>query len=470
MTVQTQHIASANLADTLEPIEKSVLGSLLIDSELALTVEVNAYFFPTWGKVAELIISQIQETGKIDTHTLAMSAERSRICTQQEIYGIFANAAPQDFGTHVEILRQEWIRQQEIGIHRESLERFESGEPIDDILQAAAAQREIIRGNGSDENKSRARRSGEFFDNLMKQQRGELPSGVPTGLKAFDELTGGFGIPNRVRVIAARPGMGKSTLLYQIATSLAEQGCPVAIISLEMLFAQMMEIVVEQQKGIHRSKMHREGGLSEQEQQEVLNVVEWIHDLPIYVEDNLFELGPILRKMTYLARRYGVRVFLIDYLQLVDDNSKRHQNKNEKVGFISRAFSVFAQREGADVTLFSQLSRAVETRGGDKVPQMSDIRDSGNVEQDAGMIGFLYRPEYYGIQEDLEGVSLVGHMKYIQRKDRYARKLGESTQYYDTKYNRYESEEVDRDYEADTSYNPNITPAGKNNDDEDIPF
>lgn len=468
MTAIKSHITRERLTDSLIPLEKSVLGCVLVDPNRAAEVELAPYMFPNWRSVAEKLFIQIEQTGTADAQTLAYECKRAGICDKQEVYSLIGAMVQDRFEDHAATLRKEWIRREEIGIHQEVLSKLQAGEDVATSLRQADAEREVIHGFADDKHKSRVRQAGDFLDTMHKRQRGELPTGYKIGVPAFDNLSGGLGIPNRIRILAARPGMGKSTFLYQCATAAAKAGCPTVIFSLETLFGQMMETICQQRTGIPRSCMQRQDGLNEAQLRGIQSTVEWYYDLPLFVEDSTDEFGQVCNKIRQYVRKYGVKLVFIDYLQLIQDRTQRHYSKTLEVEAITRGLTVLALQEGIDIICLSQLSRAVETRGGDKRPMMSDLRHSGSIEQDAGQIWFLYRPDYYGILEDEEGQSLKGALDVIQAKDRYAGKIGEVRMWYNAKYNFYQPGESDEEV-APPAYNPNVKPTKPNTNDR-IPF
>jgi len=391
------------------------------------------------------------------------------ICEKDEIYSLVANAIPDQAEEHAATIYEEFLRRQEIMIHEKTLQRLNTGDSVTQTIQDAEAERETVHQFSDDKDKSRVDRCNSFYDELSKARRGEKPRGASTGLPNVDRYIGGIGIGGRFSIWAGRPGMGKSTFAWTAAMALADQSVPVCFIPLEMTTDEMLSKYVQAQTKISRGDMI-EGRLTDNDMIQIHSALARFHDLPIYIEENATLWGQIKNKIRQYKRKYGVRVFFIDYLQLIEERSQRHQNKTLEVEAITRGMVLTAKREGVDIVCLSQLSRECEKRG-NKRPIMSDLRHSGGIEQDAGQVLFFYRDEYYGIMEDHEGRSTKGVTEVIVAKNRY---LSSSTGTALVGYNipRDCFAPLDEEEEAtriQPDYNPHIEPERKNTDD-DIPF
>jgi len=214
--------------------------------------------------------------------------------------------------------------------------------------------------------------------------------------------------------------MGKTALCLQMALNAAKlHGKRVAIFSLEMGKNQLGVRMLSSDSGIHGLRL-RNGKLYEYEWLELQATVEKLEVLPIHIDDtpgiNIFDLRSNCRRMKL---KYGVDMVIIDYLQLMSGiNSERGGNREQEISSIARGLKNLAKELNVPVIAISQLNRAVETRGGSKRPQLSDLRESGAIEQEADIVSFIYRPEYYGIFEDGNGRSLKGIAEFIVAKHR----------------------------------------------------
>ena len=232
-------------------------------------------------------------------------------------------------------------------------------------------------------------------------------SGVPTGFAKLDKLTGGWQKSDMI-IIAARPGMGKTAMVLSMARNIAvEHKKAVAVFSLEMSSTQLVTRLIASEAGISSEKL-RKGDLSESEFQLLHHHIARLDMAPIFIDDtpalNIFELRAKCRR---LKSQHNVELIVIDYLQLMTaGGDSRGGNREQEISSISRSIKSIAKELDVPIIALSQLSRAVETRGGDKRPQLSDLRESGAIEQDADLVCFLYRPEYYKIYEDHYGSTL----------------------------------------------------------------
>ena len=233
-------------------------------------------------------------------------------------------------------------------------------------------------------------------------------SGVPTGFAKLDKLTGGWQKSDMV-IIAARPGMGKTAAVLSMARNIAvEHKKAVAVFSLEMSSTQLVTRLIASESGISSEKL-RKGDLSDAEFAILHQHIARLTNAPIFIDDtpalNIFELRAKCRR---LKSQHNVELIVIDYLQLMTTGGDSHKggNREQEISNISRSIKSIAKELDVPIIALSQLSRAVETRGGDKRPMLSDLRESGAIEQDADIVCFLYRPEYYKIYEDHYGSTL----------------------------------------------------------------
>ncbi len=220
-------------------------------------------------------------------------------------------------------------------------------------------------------------------------------TGTPSGFKDLDDKTGGFQ-PGNLIVIAARPSMGKSALVANIAENAALAGYPVALFSLEMSESELAQRFVASQAKINGEDLRR-GKVAEQQWPKILEACQRLADAPLYVDDSsdtgVLEVRAKSRRLHHQLEG-GLKLIMIDYLQLMRHEG-RVESRVEQVGQISRGLKGLARELNVPVIALSQLSRAVEQRGGDKKPILSDLRESGQIEQDSDLVMFIYREEYY---------------------------------------------------------------------------
>ena len=204
-------------------------------------------------------------------------------------------------------------------------------------------------------------------------------------------------------------------MLSCVRNAAIEFNCPCAIFSLEMSSTQLVNRLISSETLIESEKL-KNGSLDSLEWDRILIGTKDISEAPIYIDDtpglSVLELRAKARR---LVTQHGVKLILIDYIQLMNGSGN---NREQEIAMISRSLKGIAKELDIPVIALSQLSRAVETRGGDKKPQLSDLRESGSIEQDADMVMFLYRPEYYGIDQDEDGMPLQGTGEVIIAKHR----------------------------------------------------
>ena len=250
-------------------------------------------------------------------------------------------------------------------------------------------------------------------------------TGVETGIYQFDKEVGGLQDGN-LYILAARPGMGKTALILTAAMNIAKTGKPVGLFSLEMSAEQLTGRAVSAESGVSGHKLNN-GELEEKEWPLLQSAVETINALPIYIDETPgLSLMAVRTRARRMVQKYGAVVILVDYLQLMtgDDGKevRKSGNREQEIASIARGLKNLAKELGVPVIALSQLSRAVETRGGSKRPQMSDLRESGEIENAADFCGFLYRPAYYQILEREDGQVIPdGHTELIIGKHRHGK-------------------------------------------------
>ena len=226
--------------------------------------------------------------------------------------------------------------------------------------------------------------------------------GIPTGFRLLDTVLTGLGRGDLI-ILAARPGMGKTSFALNIATRVAmQQKVPVAIFSLEMTKEQLTNRILSAEAGID-SQAFRTGALRAEDWEYLALATEKLHDAPIYMDDTsgitITEMKAKIRRVNQDPARPNVGLIVIDYLQLMT-SGQRSENRVQEISSITRNLKIMAKEMNVPIIALSQLSRAVEKQGNNSShrPQLSDLRDSGSIEQDADCVLFLYRDSYYASQ------------------------------------------------------------------------
>lgn len=265
----------------------------------------------------------------------------------------------------------------------------------------------------------------EISDNLGKYKE---VTGVPTGFESYDKRIGGLSDEGDLIILAARPSMGKTTFALNMAHNAQKKfNYNGVFFSLEMSKKQVCRILIAKETGVSASDL-KKNKVSDLQIEHIFNTLSDESESKLFIDDESPQLTYIVSKIHKLKRDHNIKFVIIDYLQLMSCESKN--NRALEIEFISRALKGVAQALKIPIVALCQLNRAVETRGGSKRPQLSDLRDSGAIEQDASVVTFLWRPEYYGILEDEEGVSLEGVTVLITKKNRFG-EIGEDCLFFD---------------------------------------
>ncbi|GAC1381076.1 MAG: replicative DNA helicase [Hymenobacter sp.] len=267
----------------------------------------------------------------------------------------------------------------------------------------------------------RAQTMGDLFPLALDEvvQATQTPgglTGVPTCLAALDRVTGGWQ-PGQLIIIAARPGMGKTSVTLAMANLAEATGQPGLFCSLEMSAMELVKKAIGTATGRTTNQLQRGGGMSPAEAEDLRTQAPQLAASRLLIDDTpALSIGELRAKATKAKAEHGIRIVYVDYLQLMTGDTKG--NREQEIGSISRGLKMIAKELAIPVIALSQLSRAVETRGGDKKPQLSDLRESGSIEQDADLVIFPYRAEYYGVEQDADGNPTAGLTELILAKHR----------------------------------------------------
>lgn len=243
------------------------------------------------------------------------------------------------------------------------------------------------------------------FEEVTEISQGKDISGIPTGFTDLDKILYGLHSPDLV-MVAARPGMGKTAFMLNLAQYAAvKKNMPVAVFNLEMSNEQLVKRLISSESGITSEKL-RNGQLTPEDWNNFASVFDTLGNAPIYFDDNTdMTISSIRAKCRKLKLEKGIKMVIVDYLQLMKSGAYSDSRQNE-VSDISRALKVMARELDVPVVVGSQLSREVEKRA-DKRPMLSDLRESGSIEQDADVVMFLYRDDYYNKESQFKNIAEV---------------------------------------------------------------
>jgi replicative DNA helicase len=414
------------------PLEEAVLGALMLDKDgLPAVMDIlrpESFYHEGHQAIYKSITELFRNSKPIDL--LTVTEELRKMGAVELIGGSYylveltnrvASAANIEY--HARIIAQKHIQRELIKVSTSIIkDAYEDTTDIFDLLDKAEQSLFAI----TETNLTRSFEAmSSLSSKLLKQiemlsQRAEGLTGIPTGFTELDRLTSGWQ-PSDLVIIAARPSMGKTAFTLSLARNAAmEFGKGVALFSLEMSNLQLVQRLVSMESEVSSSKL-RTGQLEPHEWQQLHAAIEKMSKTPIFIDDtpgiNVFELRAKCRR---LKAQHDIQLIIIDYLQLMTGGQDNHRggNREQEISSISRALKGLAKELNVPVIALSQLSRAVETRGGSKKPQLSDLRESGAIEQDADIVSFIYRPEYYQIMEDENGNSTKGMADIIVSKHR----------------------------------------------------
>ncbi|MCK0162119.1 replicative DNA helicase [Allomuricauda sp. F6463D] len=413
-------------------LEEVVLGAMMIDKkgvdEVIDILHPDVFYKDAHKYIYEAIFKLFESSEPVDL--LTVSSQLKKDGKLEAVGGDFylikltqkvASSAHIEF--HARIILQKYIQRSLIKISNDIIEdAYSDATDVFDLLDNAEAKLyEVTQGN--------LKRSAETAQNLVIQAKKRIEeisnkeglSGIPSGFDKLDKLTSGWQ-PSDLIIVAARPGMGKTALTLSMARNIAvNSNIPVAFFSLEMSSVQLITRLISSETGLSSEKL-RTGKLEKHEWEQLNVKVKTLEKAPLFIDDtpslSIFDLRAKARR---LASQHDIRLIVIDYLQLMTaGGSQKGGNREQEISTISRNLKALAKELSVPVIALSQLSRAVETRGGSKRPILSDLRESGAIEQDADIVSFIYRPEYYKIDEwdDEERTPTQGQAEFIVAKHR----------------------------------------------------
>lgn len=395
-------------------IEKSVLGALLVYPELAVEVMplINStYFYKQEYRMIFESIQNIYESGnQIDSILIVQDLMKRKVLKSVggagAITGLSNTVASYSMiEGYCYILKEKLMKRKQIEFgyrllsdaYDESISVFKTNDlmhsQVNEIIDVSTVKKETTN----------AEIANEFIDKIHLAKENKGITGVPTGFKEHDSLLGGLQ-PTDLIILAARPGMGKTALvLAYFRNGVIKFGKRIIFFSLEMSAVQLFQRLCAMHMNIDSDKF-KTGSLTEDEWKYFHAKLEPLLSNNMVIVDNCYTMQDIYSRTKKEKLKSGVDAVFVDYIQLIEGSGN---NREQEVSKISRRLKLMAKEINAPVVALSQLSRSVETRGGDKRPMLSDLRESGAIEQDADVVEFLYRPGYYGIEDAIPGESWI---------------------------------------------------------------
>jgi len=384
-------------------MEEAVLGAVLLEKKAIQVVldilSPESFYKESHCHIYAAILSLHTENEPIDILTVV---ERLRKMGNLEICGgpMYVSgltsrvASTAHLESHARVIAQKHIAREMIRVCQETVSKFY--EETTDVFDELATHHASINDIGQKTIKSDALPISEITGDIAKEvdQRATTPdfcSGVLSGINAVDKIIAGFGNTDLI-YIAARPSMGKTALVASMALKMALRGIPVAFFSLEMSKKQLVYRMLSQRTGLQYDALTT-GYVGNDDVVIINDTISRLHDYPLHIDDTAgINIAELKRRARSMVKDHGIKVFFVDYLQLI--STDRKPSRDREVAEISAGLKNMAKDLGVPVVVLSQLSRAVEQRD-DKRPKLSDLRDSGTLEQDADIVMFLYRPGPY---------------------------------------------------------------------------
>lgn len=408
-------------------LEEAVLGAIMLEKNaFDAVVEIlkpECFYVEAHQRIFRAMQSLTNKSQPIDILTVA---EELRTREELDMVGgayyvtrlTNAVVSSANIEAHARIILQKFIQRELIRISGEIIgDAYEDSTDVFDLLDDAESKLFEITNN-------HLRKNFDTIDSVLVKtiqriedlrHKNEDITGVPSGYSALDRITYGWQNTDLI-ILAARPAVGKTAFALNLARNAALHGAkqtPVALFSLEMSAGQLVQRILAAESEIWLEKIAR-GKLEEHEMKQLYaRGIQKLAQAPLFIDDtpalNIFELRAKCRR---LKNKHNIGLIIIDYLQLMSGTGEnRNSNREQEISNISRNLKALAKELSVPIIALSQLSREVEKRGtkeGSRVPQLSDLRESGAIEQDADMVMFLYRPEYYDINTNESGENIKG--------------------------------------------------------------
>ena len=394
-------------------VEEAVLGAMMIEPNCVPDVlerlTAGCFYKEANRKIFSAISALTKDHEPVDIFTVAEALKRTG---DLEAVGgpYYLSLLSSKVGAaahveyHVNILLQKHTQRELITISAEvQRDSFDDSIPVDDLLNNA--QQKLFELAERNMKRETLPVQDVLKDTVAEieanQDRTDGLSGVPSGFTGIDKVTLGWQESDLV-IIAARPSMGKTAFVLTMARNMAvDHHIPVAFFSLEMSSKQLVKRLLVSETGLSSEKIRGGKRLLDYELVQLHERIKDLSAAPLFIDDtpsiSIYELRSKVRR---LVRNAGVKLIIIDYLQLMTGPPELRGMREQEVSNISRSLKAIAKEMSIPVIALSQLSRDVEKRGGNKIPQLSDLRESGAIEQDADIVMFIHRPDYYGTEDE----------------------------------------------------------------------
>ncbi|PIE84658.1 MAG: replicative DNA helicase [Bacteroidia bacterium] len=426
----TAGIIGSKLPPNAKELEAAVLGALMMDQELAIDMQEflhpEHFYEPQHATIYAAISGLVLEKRAVDI--LSVSQKLRDQQKLEEVGGhtrlleltmqVASGAHAVD---HAKVVVEKYLMREVIHIANDIQHQAYNGETdVEDLMEEAESKIFELHESGMRKEIRPAETVVKETLDFIEELKNDIDkySGVPTGFPLLDEVTLGWQ-PGDLIILAARPSMGKTAFALTMARNMAiDLKQSVAFFSLEMSNMQLMMRMLVSETGID-AKMLRSGRLSEQEMGRLVQAGGDISEAKLYLDDSMdIGIGEIRAKCRRLKSKHNVGFIVIDYLQLIQAPVLRNSNREQQVSMISRELKALAKELNVPIMALAQLSRDAEKRGKGAKPILSDLRESGSIEQDADLVLFIHRPEKSGIEKFPDETPTAGKAEIIIAKHR----------------------------------------------------
>ncbi len=411
-------------------LEEAVLGALMLEKDSIIAVQEfvspDAFYTEQHRTIYKAIEELSAELKPIDLYTVTDKLRSAKELTKVGGAAYLAkltqkvdSAANVEF--HAKIIAQKYVQRELIRSASEIQKRsYDESTDVTELI--GFAEGEIFKVA-----EGHVKRSVLSSKDILAKALAQIEeaaknknsfNGVPSGFADIDRKTLGWQLSDLI-IVAARPSMGKTAFVLTMARNMAvDYDQSVALFSLEMSSVQLMMRLIVGETGIHSNKI-KTGDLTSDQWRQLESSTKPLANAQLFIDDtpslSVFEFRSKARR---LKIHHDIKIIIIDYLQLMTGGGDNKGNREQEVSFISRTLKAIAKELNVPIIALSQLSRAAEMRGGSKRPQLSDLRESGAIEQDADIVAFIHRPEYYGIHQTEDGQPTAGMAEIILAKHR----------------------------------------------------
>jgi replicative DNA helicase len=426
---ELQHIPGGRIPPQAINFEEAILGSMLIDqsaiSEVFHMLSEETFYKSQHKMIFQAIYQVYTSKDSVDILTVSQELrEKGKLEHAGGEYLLIELSNKVSSSAHIEyharIVIQKFIQRQIIANASKIIEQaFDETTDVFDLIDTAYSDLNAVSEMSV---KPQEHPIGDLIQPQIEMARkietGEIKPGIPTPFYQLTSRMGGWR-GGELIVLAARPAMGKTALAIKYGMHAARLGYPAAFFSLEMSKETLTNRVIASEARLDGDKFTN-SGLTIEEAEHAIQATRVFRELPFYIDDTpSISIENFKVNAKRMKSQLGIKLIIIDYLQLMGGSTKGG-NREQEISKISRGLKIVAKELGVAVIALSQLSRAVEAQGGHKRPMLSHLRESGAIEQDADVVQFLYRPEYYRIDnwDDYQGAPTEGEAEYIVAKNR----------------------------------------------------